>query len=273
MFAQLVPVNKDRHTATKIKPVQGFAYATGFHVASVTAHEFPRASSIYPIVFLKDADSGAYRPVALMGLEEGENLFVDAGGRWKASYVPAVIRRYPFALARSDAPDSFAVCIDEGSDLVNDVEGVPLFDGEGNPAVALENVVRYLTELQQMDVQTRGFCDFLVENELLVPLNMQLQQGVQVQNIQGAFAISEERVGKLSDEVFLQMRSRGYLPATYAHLVSLAQVERLLMLKDDARQAMVESAAPTTNPVSTAVDNPAKPPASRNAGKKAARRK
>ena len=36
-----------------------------------------------------------FRPVALMGLNAGENLFVAADGKWQSSYVPAIIRRYP----------------------------------------------------------------------------------------------------------------------------------------------------------------------------------
>lgn len=274
MFNQLVPVNKERHAATKIKPTQGFGYAAGFHVASVMVHEFPRAASIYPVVFLKDEASGTYRPMALLGLEEGENLFVHADGSWKASYVPAVIRRYPFALAGASEPGAFSVCVDEGSDLVNGVDGLPLFDADGNPAHALENVVRYLTELQQMDVQSRAYCQFLAENDLLVPLNMQLKQGSQVKNIQGAFAISDERIAKLSDDVFLQMRTRGYLPATYAHLVSLAQVERLLMLKADSQgeASKPEVAAPAAA-AAVAAPPVLSTPAARTVSRKAARRK
>ena len=45
--------------------------------------------------------------------------------------------------------------------------------------------------------------------------------------------INEERLNSLSVDRFVELRDKRYLPAIYAHLVSLAQVERLLMLKDD----------------------------------------
>lgn len=242
MYAQLATINKDRHATVKVKPTDGFSYAARFHVAAVLAHEFPRAASIYPVVFLKDEASGRFQPVALLGLEEGQNLFVDDSGRWKASYVPAVIRRYPFALAAAGDPATFAVCIDEGSPLVGQEDGLPLFDEQGQPAAALQNVVKYLSELQQMDAQTQAFCQFLAEQDLLVPLNMQLQLGQEVKNVQGAFAINDARLAALPDELFIQMRQRGYLPAAYAHLVSLTQVERLLMLQGDRRQPTAEPA-------------------------------
>jgi hypothetical protein len=64
-----------------------------------------------------------------------------------------------------------------------------------------------------------------------------------VKNIAGCHVVNEERLGKASDETFLEMRRRGYLPAIYSHLVSLAQLERLLMLKEE-RTSGVKGATP-----------------------------
>jgi hypothetical protein len=233
MFQQLVPVNKARHAGTKIKQIEGFGFAARFHIASVMVHEFARAAAIYPVVFLEDKAQDEFRPVALMGLQEGENLFVDAEGKWQASYVPAIIRRYPFALASTGQEGQFTVCIDEGSALVNDSEGVPLFKEDGEPSEAIENVKRYLGELQQMDQFTRAFCKYFAEHNLFTPLNMRVRQGQQQRNISGCYVVNEERLNNLSNERFLEMRERRYLPAVYAHLVSLAQIERLMNLQEE----------------------------------------
>lgn len=233
MFQQLVPVNKARHSATRIKQIEGFDFASQFHIASVMVHEFARASAIYPVVFLEDKAADEFRPVALMGLEQGENLFVDAQGKWAASYVPAIIRRYPFALASTGQEGQFTVCIDEGSALVNQTEGVALFDENGEPSAAIENVKRYLGELQQMDAFTRAFCKYFAESNLFTPLNMRVRQGEQARNITGCYVVNEERLNNLSNERFLEMREKRYLPAVYAHLVSLAQIERLMQLKEE----------------------------------------
>jgi hypothetical protein len=168
-----------------------------------------------------------------MGLDQGENLFVDAAGKWQAAYVPAIIRRYPFALASTGQEGQFTVCIDEGSALVNDSEGVPLFKEDGEPSEAIENVKRYLGELQQMDVFTRAFCKYFAEHNLFTPLNMRVRQGQQQRNISGCYVVNEERLNNLSNERFLEMRERRYLPAVYAHLVSLAQIERLMNLQEE----------------------------------------
>jgi len=238
IYKSLVPVNKDRHQDKKIKEIQGFGFAAEFHIASVMVHEFARAASLYPVVFLEDKEKDSFRPVVLMGLDAGENLFVDAEGKWQASYVPAIIRRYPFALASTGEEGKFTVCIDEGSELLNDSEGVSLFNEQGEPAEALENVKRYLGELQQMDSFTSDFCKYMVAHNMLTPLNMRVRQADQVKNINGCYVINEERLNGLSVDGFMELRDKRYLPAVYAHLLSLAQVERLVSLKEERQKAL-----------------------------------
>jgi hypothetical protein len=245
MYQQLVPVLKDKHARKKVKRIDSFDYASRFQLAAVMAHEFSRAAAIYPIVFVEDKAQVSLQPVVLMGLDEGENLYVDAAGRWHASYIPAVIRRYPFALAATGQANQFTVCIDEGSPLVTEGEGNALFDDRGEPTEVIENAKKYLGELQQMEVLTREFCRFIREHDLFTPLKMQIRQGGATRNIAGSFVINEERLAKVADDAFLEMRRRGYLPAVYAHLISLGQIERLMMLKDE-RTTGVKGATPAT---------------------------
>lgn len=245
MFQKVVPVNKERHAAKKIKEVSGFGFASGFHIAYVTMQEFARAASIFPIVFLEDKDKDEFRPVVLLGLNAGENLFVGKDGKWQASYVPAIIRRYPFALTPSGNDGQYAVCIDEESSLVSDTEGAPLFNDKGEPTQVIENVKRYLSELQQMDGFTREFCKYLQANNMFTPLNMRVREASRIKNISGCYVVNEERLNNLSDEKFLEFRTKRYLPAIYAHLISLAQTERLVSLHEDAHPAdAAESAKP-----------------------------
>ena len=233
MLKNVVPVNVQRHAHKKIRQIEGYGFASQFHVAYVTAHEFSRAAAIYPLVFIEDQERASFRPVALLGLDGGENLFVDGDGNWAASYIPAIIRRYPFSLSQSDEDGRFLVCVDEASPLFNDTEGSPMFNEQGEPAEVIENVKRYLSELHQMDAVTTEFCQFLQANNLLDPFNMRVTRNDKVRNISGCFVINEERLNQLSDALFLEMRAKRFLPAVYAQLTSLSQIERLVTLKDE----------------------------------------
>jgi hypothetical protein len=236
MFEKVTPLNKERHADTKVKQITDFRFASKFHIAYLTMHEFARAAAIYPIVFLEDKERDEFRPVALLGLDAGVNLFINADGKWQGSYVPAIIRRYPFALAGTETEGQFTICIDEGSELVSKEEGSALFEN-GEPTEIVENVKRYLSELQQMDALTKEFVKFAKVNNLLTPLNMRVRENDRVKNIAGCYVINEERLNNLSDELFLEIRAKRYLPAVYAQLVSLAQIERLLNLKEERMEA------------------------------------
>ena len=232
MFEKVVPVNRERHARSKIREITGFGFASNFHIAYLTMHEFARAAAVYPIVFVEDKEKDAFRPVTLLGLDAGENLFVGEAGKWEASYIPAIIRRYPFALANTGTEGQFTICIDEGSDLVSETEGSALFDEKGEPTQVIENVKRYLSELQQMDQITLEFAKTMAELNMFTPLQVRVRDGDHEKNIAGCWVVNEERLNKLSNDKFLELRVKRYLPAIYAQLMSLAQIERLMKLKE-----------------------------------------
>lgn len=232
MFKKIVPLQKDQHSGLKIKSNNSFEFASKFHVASIMANEFYRAAATYPIVFIEDATKDAFIPVVLLGLNPQQNLFVTEDGKWEATYVPAILRRYPFALAKTGEEDRYTVCIDEESDFFSQEEGEPLFDTDGNPQQLLENVKLFLGSLHQMEALTKQFSDTLKEHNMLAPLNMKVKQSDAVQNITGAYAVNEQRLNNLSDETFLELRKKNMLPLIYSHLTSLTQIERLVQLKD-----------------------------------------
>lgn len=233
MSHTVVPVNKERHAATRIKELSDFRFASQFHIAYVTMHEFMRGAASFPVVFLHDRERDEYRPVALLGLNAGENLFVDDLGQWLGSYVPAIIRRHPFALAPAAQDGQYVVCIDEGSPTLSQSEGAPLFDPQGAPTQVLENVKLYLSEMRKMDALTQQFCRFLAAQEMFTPLNMRVRDRDRLKNVAGCFVVNEERMEQLSDALHLEMKRQGYLAPIYAQLISLAQIEKLVKLQDE----------------------------------------
>lgn len=235
MFKNIVPVTREIHGDMKLKELKDFNFAKELNVSSIMVHEFSKAASIYPIVFIEDKEKDQFRAVTLLGLEAGENLFVKEG-KWSASYVPAIIRRYPFALAKTNDEDKFTICIDEKCELLNKEEGEAIFDKEGDSSKLIEKVKHYLGELQQMEQFTDKFATFLKENNMFTPLNMKVRFKDEIKSINGAYVVNEERLSTLSDEKYLEFRKNQYIPAIYAHLGSLSQIERLLSFKDDTKK-------------------------------------
>lgn len=234
MFEHIVPINQDRHRDKKVRPIESYAFARGIHVASLMLNEFPIAAPVFPIVFLEQPGSEDFLAAVLLGFKAGENLFVDGNGQWTASYVPAMICRYPFALARTEEEGRFSLCIDEASGLLGDETGQPLFQDNGAPGEIVEKAKRYLIELQQMEQMTAAFCRKLKEKNMLAPLNVRVREEGTLRNVTGCYAVNEDRLGGLSDQAFLELRTSQYLPALYSHLISLAQIERLIRARESA---------------------------------------
>jgi hypothetical protein len=140
-------------------------------------------------------------------------------------------------LTPSGNEGQYVVCIDEASDLVSDTEGAAMFDENGEPTQVIENVKRYLGELQQMDALTSSFCKFLAEHNMFTPLNMRVRDNDKVKNVSGCYVVNEERLNNLSDELFLEIKRKSHLAPLYAHLISLAQTERLVKLQDEKTAA------------------------------------
>ena len=229
MFKKLVPLVYKTHQDFKLSPVEDFGFAGGFHVAALTVHEFMRAASIYPIVFLADGDS--YRPVVLLGLKEQQNLFVTSEGAWQASYIPASIRRYPFSLMSNDTEGEFTICLDEQSQVFAGDSGEALFDADGEFSESFTKVTEMLRELQASDLLTTDFCERLQKHDLFAPLKIGYQIDQDKHELDGCFVINEQAWNKLDEEAFEEFKKRGYLPAVYAQSISFGQVERLVELQ------------------------------------------
>ena len=121
-MAKPTPIDKVAHKNVKLKPFN-FDILKEQHIVPLVAHELPTAAGQFPIVFVKDQESGQFRIVAMLGLKPGENLFMQEG-KWDATYLPANFRAYPFSLAALDEEGkNIAVCIDADSELVNEEEG------------------------------------------------------------------------------------------------------------------------------------------------------
>lgn len=117
-YEKLVALNRARHQNLRLKPMEdGYAFSGGVNSVPLAGIEFFEASRDMTVLFQKGAD-GHFFPVVMMSLSNSGHELVDARGNWQGSYVPAFIRRYPFALAADGT-----VCLDENSRAFSETEG------------------------------------------------------------------------------------------------------------------------------------------------------
>lgn len=237
LYKQIQALNRDEHKALQLRQADNCAFAANTHLVPLAGLEFYQAARHYPIVFIGEGDKAA--PIALLGLQEGQNTYVDAAGQWASNqYVPAFVRRYPFVLAQSGEED-FTVCIDSEYAGWNKEEGQRLFNEDGANSEYLDEMIRFLNNFTSEMERTRTFVARLDELGLLVTRSFQLNH-VNGESfvLRDFLAVDEEKFTQLTDEQVLALHKDGFLGWIYAHLMSLGNVNQLFERHLAARPAV-----------------------------------
>ena len=234
MAMNMVPLDSAKHKELFIQVDQNYPHIADKNMVPLVASEFLSASTNFPIVFVKQQETGQFKAVALFGFSTGENLVFN-NGKVFTNYIPVNIRRYPFAVGGESAQDSnLVLCLDENSSLLNKSKGVRIFNDDGSPSEATEQVNQLMSDLLAKEEATDHFLAFLMEHNLLHASELSVNLGDEgKQKLNGIYKVDEEALNNLSDEVVLTLYQRKYFPAIYAHLASLSQINRLLQLKAD----------------------------------------
>lgn len=230
-YDEIAPISAERHRHWSVEKQPDYAYTSRSNAVPLTAAEFAAAAQEYTIVFL--GGEAAPTPVVLLGLSPEENLYLEDGHRWKARYIPAFIRRYPFVFAQSDGGHTYTLCIDESFEGCNqEGRGEPLFDVSGVGSGYLNAMMQFLTSYQQQIAATTAVSNRLKELDLLEEMTarFELPSGEKAQ-VNGFMAVDRSKLTQLPAETLAELASNGALELIYAHLLSMRNFSELLELR------------------------------------------
>ncbi|OZB15887.1 MAG: peptidase [Hyphomonas sp. 34-62-18] len=219
------PLSAEDHGGLGVKQIpQPFGFLREAHAVPVTVTEFGVSAASYPVIFVGEERT----PVAVMGVRQGENLYVDANGMvLEDHYIPAFVRRYPFVFATDEGSDRLLLCVDRAAPMVSNQPEVPFFQN-GQPTKFTNDAIEFCKEFERQRRATVDFVKILREMDLFEqktvtfqPRDQQGNNAGPAQKVADYWAISEERLNALPQEKFLELRNNGALGACYAHLVSL----------------------------------------------------
>ena len=228
-YTQPEPLDKVKHVKLGLNSKFSLSFTKNINAVPVNLIELPQLCHFYPIAFSPDENA---TPVAILGLRDSENLFVDDEGRWLAdSYVPAYIRRYPFIFSEMPDTEQLTLCLDMNDDIVSEDGDQKFFDADGNPTDLANNALEFCKSYHAAAQQTIEFSKELNDSGLLVERQAEIEIGGGKRiSFSGFRILDEKKFAELSDEEFLKWRERGWLPFLYAHLFSGGQWQRLTSL-------------------------------------------
>ncbi|WP_133718414.1 SapC family protein [Methylocaldum gracile] len=235
-YRNIVALNAERHQSLRIGAANDHRFAAKSHWVPLLAAEFAEACKDYPIGFAKAGNDG-WVPVAVLGFEREENLFIDGHGHWTADYVPAFVRRYPFILAESDVDPEpqHVVCVDETCAWLSvEAEGEPLFVG-GKPSAYLRETMDFLQDYHQQAKRTARFGQKLADWNLLIETQAAATTSAgQSFGLSGFWIVDETALNRLTIEKLHELHTAGELGWVFLHLASLTNFRKLLALKNTA---------------------------------------
>ena len=220
-MANIVKLDQQAHRDLRIKGGPSPALGDAQRFAPVVVSEFTQMATVCPLFLSKDGETGAFYCGAMLGFDEGENLFLDDEGYH--GHRPLSLQRMPFY---TSGPD---LAVDLDHPRVGAADGVAVFDADGRPTAYLESVAASFRQLHAGQEQTRLFIETLLRHDLVeaVDLDIAFDDGAQHQ-ILGLYTVNRQTLEGLGDEAVVELFRRGYLLLVHAMIVSQKQLPALI---------------------------------------------
>lgn len=230
-----------------LKP-QGYRFAAKDTFVPLTLRELGSAIHAMPVCLLKNANG--FQLGGLMGLEGGENLFVAPDGTWLGAYVPVAYAHYPFLMARTGEGTEVLGVWDDESVVAEGIQGERIFDDEGKPSPAIQEIFSKLGEHTRHLKVTQLATTALVEKDLIEPWPLRIQSDDKTRMISELYRINEARLRELPAQNLAELRDCGALLLAYAQLLSMSQVQvlgTLARIRGELREKYVNLPQVDTN--------------------------
>ncbi|MBL4617348.1 MAG: SapC family protein [Robiginitomaculum sp.] len=241
-------LNIKEHGKLGITPLteKPYEFLRETQLVPITVTEFVHAAMNFPIVFAGEDKT----PAAVMGMKADSNIFVDNEGLFvEGAYIPAFIRRYPFASATHDEdPENMMICFDRSSPMITENSIAPFFAGT-ELSDTTKQAVEFVKNYEAETLGTRNFVRVMQELDLFetqdvnVAVPKEGEAGVVEQKMGTYMGISEQKMLDLTPEKLAELRNNGGLSAMYSHRMSQANWQRLLnmeMVRDYKEQQEAE---------------------------------
>jgi len=244
-YNDLMPLNSRDHATWSTKPMDSAPWLKSQHAIPITVDEFLQAQRDFPIVY-SSGDNPL--PLALMGLNEGVNTFVNDEGKFDDPiYLPAYIRRYPFMLAKlSQEADELSLCFDPTSSSVGEFEdGEKLFDEEGKATENTQSILNFCEQFEGAGRRTKQFVDELKKHDLLMDGEISISRNDDPDRpfiYRGFQMIDQEKMTELRGDTLREWNKNGMLQLLHAQMFSLDHMRTIF-----SRQ-MAQGTAPVAEP-------------------------
>ena len=239
-----VMLNNVSHKNLRVITRYGAQFGDNVGTVLTFPTEYGDVQRQYPIFFRKDAQTGEFQSIALLGFQQDENLFLEDGG-WQAAYIPGIVARGPFLIGfqNQDVGGELrrepVIHVDLGSPRISRTEGEPVFLPQGGNSRYLDRIGAILQGIHQGLAVSKAMFDAFTALALIEPVNVEIKFNAEEQfNLRGLYTISEEKLRKLDGESLFKLNSAGFLQGAFLVIASLNNVKTLIDMKHRRRRKL-----------------------------------
>lgn len=246
LYRKPVMLDSNAHRDLRVaRTADDWSVASGVNSIALAALEFADAAVDFPIVFVKVAPPQGepeITPVVVFGLTAGENLYVQ-GSSWRARYVPAMLRMYPFGVAGIEQ-ERVLIAIDEDWPGWSRTEGEPVFEASGQPSARTRELADEIGKVAGEVMRGPELGKLLADAGLLMDTRFEATTpGGEKITVDGFYSVDAKKLAELDDAKALALFRNGAMSLIHAHQISMRNMSRLVQWRIEQRQGAAGAAA------------------------------
>ena len=206
-------------------------HTSAFKLVPILKAELPLAVARYVLAFVEVR--GETQLVALLGATGDRHLYLDRDGSWHSSYIPAMLRGYPFKTVPLE-DDRLGLAID--ADVLTDdpAVGQPVFKAEGVLSDEVERYAEFLKQCHMNQIATDRAVQALKQHGLICPWTEEPQDTTGT--AKGLLQIDKARFDALASEEVAALKGAP-LAIAYAQVYARGQLDMLMQRAEDLTPA------------------------------------
>ena len=231
-------IEPGKHHDMLVSIDRGAAAGENIMFAPALLSETRSLQSIYPLFFRRDQNSDHYFLVALFGFRPQQNLFI-VDGSWEQKRLPVSLAREPFLIAQTEDKigQQFLVSINKDHAKSDTPHGERIFTSDGKPTPFLEEKIGYLRQVHADQPRMRELSQILHDNKMMSPVKLESPSlSSHLREFQGVYAIDEDALAGLPQEIIATLHEKGFLESIYMILASLNKLDELMRILEQNKE-------------------------------------
>ncbi len=221
-------LDPQRHAETKVLDRDSLLQLDRGLLCAAFTSEFRAMATDFPIVLIKDANTGRFYCAALLGLSAENLACFDQEGRWSDVYLPWSLKRQPLLIANKEEQDGGTtpmVSIDLDHPLVSSLGGQRVFEVDGTLSSTTEEKMAALRSIHANVSATESFINTLLELKLLTGIRIQgASRSGEPIVVDDIYGIDEDALRQLDSDALGRLHRESQLELIFLMVASLGRV-------------------------------------------------